>query len=359
MKNTFGNSLTITLFGESHQDFVGIVADGVCPGLVVDEELITLYLNKRRPDFYESKRREKDEFKILSGVFNGKTTGTPLTIVIKNNDTLSTSYQRGIARPSHCDYTAYLKYHGFEDYRGGGHFSGRLTAPIVALGAILMPYLNNHGISIGTHILKLADFVDRDFSDKSDIDLLNNSDFPVLEYSLKEKMIKKIENVRYNGDSIGGVIQTGIFGIKKGLGEPYFDSIESLISHAMFSVGSIKGIEFGKGFSFAKGLGSELNDELFMENGEIYTKTNNNGGITGGITNGMPILFNCVVKPTPSIKKEQDTVDFIKNENTKISVKGRHDSAIIRRICPVTDSLCAIVIADILSARFGTDYLIK
>lgn len=361
MKNTFGQNISVTLFGESHGEAIGAVIDGLTPGIPVNEERIAHELLRRRPSsIIDTPRREKDNFRILSGVFGGKTTGTPLAIIIPNENTKSGDYTYGSARPSHADFSAFCKYHGFEDYRGGGHFSGRITASLCAVGGILLPALENLGIKIGTHILKCADIKDNDFCDfEKEINLLNSAEFPTISKECGEKMIKKIREVSENSDSIGGVTQTAIFGAFAGLGEPWFDSVEGLISHAMFSLGGVKGIEFGMGFAFAYTKGSECNDEFEINNGKIVTKTNNNGGINGGITNGMPIVFSCAVKPTPSISQTQNTVDFIKKENTQITIHGRHDPAIIRRICPVIDSVCAIVISDLLASRYGTDVFLK
>lgn len=361
MKNTFGNSIAVTIFGESHGTAIGAVVDGLAPGIAVDENRIKRELLRRRPSSkIDTPRCEADNFSIISGVFGGKTTGTPLTIIIPNENTKSSDYTYGIARPSHADYSAFCKYHGFEDYRGGGHFSGRITAAIVAVGGILLPMLEDMGIKIGTHILKCADFEDICFNDfESDIDRLNSADFPTISKEIGEKITGKIAETAEKGDSIGGITQTAIFGIPSGIGEPFFDSVESILSHALFSIGGIKGVEFGKGFGFLDSFGSECNDEFTVNDGKIVTKTNNNGGINGGITNGMPIIFDCAVKPTPSISIKQETVDFIKNENTEISVKGRHDPAIIRRICPVIDSICAICVCDMLALRYGTDIFLK
>ena len=361
MKNTFGQNLSVTLFGESHGEAIGVVIDGLAPGLPVSEDRISKELTRRRPrSDADTPRREADNFSIVSGVFNEKATGTPLCIIIPNENTKSGDYSYGIARPSHADYAAYCKYHGFEDYRGGGHFSGRITAALCAAGGILLPALESLGIKIGTHISECGGVCDDDFSDyENEIIALNSAFFPTISASKGEEMLDKILAAKREADSIGGITQTAICGVSAGLGEPWFDSVESLLSHAIFSLGGIKGIEFGKGFAFAKGKGSELNDEFYAENGKIRTKTNANGGINGGITNGMPIMFNCAVKPTPSIAKPQNTVDFVKGENAGIMVSGRHDPAIIRRICPVIDSVCAIVIADLIAGRFGTDALLE
>lgn len=357
MKNTFGQHIALTLFGESHGAAVGAVLDGLSPGIPVNEEEIARFLSKRRPaSALDTARREQDDFRILSGVFAGKTTGTPLCIVIPNEDTHSKDYTYGPARPSHADLAAYCKYHGFEDYRGGGHFSGRITAALVAAGGILLPALGALGIRIGTHILQCETVRDSAFLDpEKEINLLAERDFPTLDPSRGEEMKSRIADAKQNLDSVGGITQTAVCGVSPGVGEPWFDSVEGLLSHAMFSLGGIKGIEFGAGFGVSSLTGSQCNDAFRMQGDKVITESNRNGGVNGGITNGMPIVFQCAVKPTPSIAQEQKTVDFRKGEDAPITIHGRHDPAIIRRICPVIDSMTAIVISDLLAQRYGTD----
>ena len=363
MKNTFGNSISLTLFGESHGEMIGAVLDGLAPGIHIDEEEIASYLALRRPSgSISTPRVERDNFKIVSGVFEGYTTGTPLTILIPNENTRSCDYEKTakLPRPGHADFTADQKYHGYEDYRGGGHFSGRITAPIVAAGAILLSALKSKGILIGSHILSLGDVCDRPFDEtctEADIELVANSQFSVLDESVKGKMIEAINEARSNGDSVGGVLETLVIGVPAGVGEPWFDSLEGVLSHAVFSIPAVKGIEFGAGFSFAKMTGSEANDQFKNENGKIKTVTNNNGGINGGISNGMPIRFKTAIKPTPSISLPQGTVDLFSGEDSVIEIKGRHDPAIIHRARIVVDAITALVIADMLSVRYGTDWL--
>ena len=373
MKNTFGNNITITLFGESHGPAIGAVLDGLAPGIEVSEETISEHLSRRRPSSgLDTPRREPDHFQIVSGVFQGKTCGTPLTILIPNEDTRSRDYTYGPSRPSHADYSAYCKYHGFEDYRGGGHFSGRITAAMVAAGGILIPALEKKGILIGTHVYQCAGVPDLPFAQETDaaeaeggFELLKNyiralrkKNFPVIDDAAGAQMMKRILDAADEQDSVGGVTETAVCGLPAGLGEPWFDSVESELSHILFSIGGIKGVEFGAGFALADLKGSEANDPFrITENGTVYSETNHNGGINGGITNGMPVLFRCAVKPTASIAREQKTVDFIKKENTLHQIKGRHDPAIVRRVCPVVDAATAIVVADLLAGRFGTDYL--
>lgn len=361
MKNTFGQSISLTVFGESHGAGVGVVLDGLCSGLDVNDASIKTALSRRAPSTStDTARRERDAYQILSGVFNGKTTGTPICIFIPNENTDSKAYEYGIARPSHADYAAFCKYGGYEDYRGGGHFSGRVTAGIVATGAILKDALKGLGISIGTHILECANVRDNEFNDiQNEVLSLDCAKFPVLNEDKAKEMIACVEQAKANLDSVGGITQTAIVGLPAGVGEPMFDSVEGMLSHAMFAIGAVKGIEFGKGFELGKMLGSSANDAFVIEDGKVKTSTNNNGGINGGITNGMPVLFNLAIKPTPSIAKKQNTVDFINGKQTEIEIVGRHDPAIVRRICPVVDSVSALVVCDLLAQRYGTDVFKK
>jgi len=361
MKNTFGNSVAITLFGESHGEYIGAVLDGLAPGISVDKKYIEHMLTLRRPDGkISTPRKEKDEFRIVSGVINDKTTGTPLTILIPNENTKSGDYAqlKTIPRPSHADYTAQCKYHGYQDSRGGGHFSGRITAALVAAGAICKKALEDKGISIGTHVKKCGGVSDRDFCDFSkDICALNKKTFAVLDENCEEAMKNSILQAAKEGDSVGGILETAVTGIPAGVGEPWFDSAESLISHMMFSIPAVKGIEFGAGFAFADMKGSCANDPIKIENGKIVTETNNNAGINGGITNSMPLIFRTVIKPTPTIFKPQNTVDFLDMSETVIEPKGRHDPAIVHRARIVQDAATAIVLCDMLAMRYGTDWL--
>lgn len=361
MKNTFGQSISLTVFGESHGAGVGVVLDGLCSGLDVNDASIRTALSRRAPSTStDTARRERDAYQILSGVFNGKTTGTPICIFIPNENTDSKAYEYGIARPSHADYAAFCKYGGYEDYRGGGHFSGRVTAGIVATGAILKDALKWLGISIGTHILECANVRDNEFNDiQNEVLSLDCAKFPVLNEDKAKEMIACVEQAKANLDSVGGITQTAIVGLPAGVGEPMFDSVEGMLSHAMFAIGAVKGIEFGKGFELGKMLGSSANDAFVIEDGKVKTSTNNNGGINGGITNGMPVLFNLAIKPTPSIAKKQNTVDFVNGKQTEIEIVGRHDPAIVRRICPVIDSVSALVVCDLLAQRYGTDVFKK
>ncbi len=363
MKNTFGNNFSVTLFGESHGAAIGVVLDGVPSGIAVDRELIAFQMERRKGiNSISTKRREADKVKIISGVFEEKTTGTPICFMIENSDIKSKDYSKTafLARPGHADYTAEMRYGGFQDYRGGGHFSGRVTAALVAAGAVIASALEAKGIRIGTHISALHGISDRGFEDiSSDIDTLSDKNFPVLSEEADIKMRSEIEEARLSGDSVGGILESVIIGIPSGVGEPWFDSVESIISHILFSVGGIKGVEFGDGFGFASLYGSEANDVIRTDGRNIYTETNRNGGINGGITNGMPITVRCAVKPTPSIYKPQGSVNLTKMENTELRIEGRHDPAIIHRARAVVDAALAIAAADMLAVRFGTDYLVN
>ncbi len=360
MKNTFGNSLSITLFGESHGEAIGCVIDGISPGIEIDEKFILSQMEKRKGiNALSTARREKDEVKILSGVFEGRTTGTPICLMIENADTKSKDYSKtkDLARPSHADYTAECKYGGYQDYRGGGHFSGRLTAPLVAAGAIALKALEGKGVKIATHISRCGDIEDRKFENyEEDFSLLETLDIPVLCEKKREEISALIAECRKDGDSIGGVLSTAVTGMPSGVGEPWFDTVEGMLSRTLFSVPAVKGVEFGAGFSFGEMRGSEANDSFYCEDGTVKTRTNNNGGINGGITNGMPITFRCAVKPTPSIYKKQETINFKEKTNETLLIEGRHDPAIIHRARVVIDSVTALTLCDLLISRFGTDY---
>ena len=363
MKNSIGQNITLTIFGESHGAGIGAVLDGMPAGIPVSDDFIAIQLSIRRPSGNISTPRvEKDNFIIYSGVFNGFTTGTPICIVIPNENTKSKDYSadRFKARPSHADFVAFEKYHGFEDYRGGGHFSGRVTAGIVAVGAIAISALKQKGITIGTHIKKCAGVYDRDFADyNADISALNGMTFAVLDNDKAEEMQNEILKARKDLDSVGGVLETAVIGMPVGVGEPWFDSLESMLSHALFSIPAVKGVEFGLGFDISDLRGSKANDQLEIKDGNITFKTNNNGGINGGITNGDRVIFRTAVKPTPTISQPQDTVDFEKLENTVIASRGRHDPCIVHRARVVVDSMTAITLCDALTAKFGTDWWIK
>lgn len=376
MTATWGSNIKLTIFGESHGEAIGIVIDNIEAGQSVDLDYIYSEMMRRKPgkDGMSTQRNEDDKPRIISGVFNGVTTGAPICVVIDNNDKRSRDYSltKDIARPGHADYTARVKYKGFNDYRGGGHFSGRLTAPIVFAGALAKSILKKRGIRIYSHIKCLNNVEEMSFSEfvknnmgTSDITKdklissynellshLTSMDIPVLEESNIGKIKDKIEDVKQRGDSIGGSIECCIVGIDSGYGSPFFNSIESSISSLMFSVPGVKGIEFGKGFGFTKILGSEANDEFRIDSdGRVLTNTNNNGGINGGISNSMPIEFTVALKPTSSIFIPQKSINMETMENTSLSLKGRHDPTIVLRAIPVIESMAAISILDFISGR--------
>lgn len=360
MQNKFGDNIYFTIFGESHGEEFGALIEGIDAGIKVDDDFIKELLSKRRPKgIGETKRIEADNYRIISGVFNSYTTGAPICILIKNENTKSSDYEylKNHPRPNHTDYVARMKFNGYNDYRGGGAFSGRLTAAIVASGAIVIPKLEEMGIYIATHIKEVKGISDLDLVNELDsnklkdyIDTINNKSFPTIT-PCDIKMQEKIEETAKKGDSIGGICQTIILGLPVGVGNPYFSSIESKISEAIFGIGAIKGIEFGLGFDFKNYYGSEVLDEYIIKDNKIQTNHNNNGGINGGIANGMPIVFNTAIKPTPTITKEVNTVNLDTLEEEKMIVKGRHDPAIIRRIAPVITAMTALVIYDLIKVK--------
>ncbi len=359
MKSVIGKNITLSLYGESHGTAIGVVVDGLPAGIKVNTDFMQQQLDKRKPKGkISTQRREADDFVITSGVFGGFSTGTPIHIMIENKNQKSSDYQPELPRPGHADYAAHIKYGGFEDYRGGGHFSGRLTAPIVAAGAIAIDILKNKGISIGTHIRKCQHLTDRDFSNYAeDIEICNSKYFATLDDNVGKDMQQHIENIGAECDSVGGVLETCVLGLPAGVGEPYFNSLESVLSQYLFSIGGVKGVEFGLGFGFADCLGSKANDAFEMNGNKVVTKTNNNGGINGGISNGMPVIFRVAVKPTPSIFKEQDTVNLATMENAKLNLTGRHDPAIFHRARVVVDSMTALALLDMLIQRYGERWL--
>lgn len=356
MSGVYGKNIKLSIFGESHGKAVGITIDGLPAGIELDYEAVLKEMNRRSPgkNKLSSSRNESDEFEILSGFFNGRTTGTPLCAVIRNNDGHSEDYSniKSLMRPGHADYTAYVKYKGFNDYRGGGHFSGRLTAPLVFAGAVSKQILQKKGITIGSHIKSIGRIQDLSF-DPVDIDdkvlkNLSHKEFPVIDDEKGQQMKDAVLKAREDGDSIGGIIECAALNVPYGIGDPFFDSVESRLSHLLFSIPAVKGVEFGAGFEMSSMKGSDANDEFYIKDGNVMTYTNNNGGILGGITNGMPLLFKAAIKPTPSIAKEQRTVDISENKNSVISVRGRHDPCIVPRAVPAVEAAAAYGILDFL-----------
>lgn len=356
MSGIWGNNLKLSIFGESHGTAIGINIDGLPPGIELNIDQIKKEMARRAPGQNEltTQRNEADDFQILSGYFNNKTTGCPLCAIILNTNKKSKDYEKTkyLMRPSHGDYTGFIKYKGFNDYRGGGHFSGRLTAPLVFAGAICRQILESKGIIIGSHIKSIFDITDEEFNlsriSEKILYELRQSDFPVLSKDAEEKMRAAILSAKAKQDSVGGIVETAVINLIPGLGDPFFDSLESNLAHLVFSIPGIKGIEFGAGFEISKMLGSKANDEYYIENEKIFTYTNNNGGVVGGITNGMPLVFRVSVKPTPSIGIIQNTINIEKKENAKLEIKGRHDPCIVPRALPVIEAVTAISILDLL-----------
>lgn len=358
MSGMWGSKIKLSIFGESHGNAIGITIDGLPAGFSIDMDKIMMEMARRAPgkSSLSTPRKESDIPEILSGYFEGKTTGTPLCAIIRNSNTKSKDYSKlkDVMRPGHADYTGAVRYKGFNDYRGGGHFSGRITAPLVFVGAICKQILEVKGIIVSAHInsigkIKDCSFLESDISDE----LLNSfkeKELPLINTKLEDEMRQEILSARSSGDSIGGTIECAILGVSPGIGDPFFDSVESTLAHLMFSVPAVKGIEFGKGFDISKMRGSEANDEYYLENGNIKTKTNNNGGILGGITNGMPIIFNVAIKPTASIFKEQNAVNIVTMEETTLCIEGRHDPCIVQRALPVIEAVAAIGITELMNS---------
>ena len=366
MKSTFGQNLTISLFGESHGTAIGCVLDGFPSGMKIDVDFLNAQMDKRRAQgSISTARREADQVKFVSGVKNGVTCGTPICLMIENTSQHSKDYSkmRNIARPSHADYTAEIKYGGYQDADGGGHFSGRLTAPLVAAGALCLQLLKEKGITIGSHLYQMKNIKDDAFDafdPAAQIDLCNQKVFSVLNEDAEKAMVECIEQARAAKDSVGAVLETAIAGLPVGIGNPYFHSLESVLSHLMFSVGGVKGIEFGSGFDFALMNGSKANDAFEIKESKVVTTTNHNGGINGGISNGMPVIFKTVIKPTPSIYQVQKTVDFKAMENVDFEIEGRHDPCIAHRARVVIDSLTAFAVVDLMMSRsIETDWMVN
>lgn len=356
MSGIHGERLKMTIFGESHGAAIGLVIDGLPPGMTIDLAMISQEMKRRAPgqNLMSTPRQEKDEFAIQSGFFEGKTTGTPLCAFIANSDTRSGDYSflKDVMRPGHADYSGRIKYHGFNDYRGGGHFSGRLTAPLVFMGALAKQILKLQGITVGAHIADIYGIKDSLFNPlgetEATLDSLALKTMAVLDDEQGGKMQELILSIREQADSVGGSIECMAIGLPAGIGAPFFDSVESRLAHALFSVPAVKGLEFGAGFAFTGMRGSEANDPFYLEEGTVKTKTNNNGGILGGITNGMPMLFRVGIKPTPSIGRQQTTVNLAKGENTSLQIAGRHDPCIVQRAVPVIEGVAAWIILDLL-----------
>lgn len=362
MKNNFGTNISLSIFGESHGEMIGCVLDGLPAGFEIDLDALQRDMDKRRAKGdLSTRRQEPDRVSIVSGFFEGKTTGTALTILIENTNTRSQDYAalKSRLRPGHAELSAFEKYHGFQDYRGGGHFSGRITAPLCAAGSICRQILAKKGVLIGSHILQLHHLHDEPFSAdlsvlQKQIASMNQKEFAVIDDQAAEAFQEEIRTASKKLDSVGGILQSAVTGLPSGIGEPFFDSVESVLSHLLFSIPAVKGVSFGDGFGFASLYGHEANDPIEYNDG-FRTLTNRNGGINGGITNGMPLLIQTVIKPTPSIYLPQKSADYLSHENVILEIKGRHDPAIIHRARAVVDAAVAFGLLDLWMSREATE----
>lgn len=354
MSGIWKNNIGLSIFGESHGACVGITITGLKPGIELDLEFIQKELNRRKPgkSKMETSRKEDDIFQIMSGVFNGKTTGAPLTMLIENTNTRSRDYDgiKDRLRPGHADYSAKIKYNDFQDYRGGGHFSGRLTAGLVFAGAVAKTILKKQNIVIGSQIVSIGGIADDELGSVVTMDQLDGLtlDFPVVSKKCGDKMKQAILDAKESQDSVGGKIRCFAVNMPAGYGDPFFESFESVLSQLVFSVPGVKALEFGAGVLLADMKGSQANDAYYYDE-KIKTRTNHNGGILGGITNGMPVDFTVTMKPTPSISKTQESVDYQSKKHVELSIEGRHDPCIVPRAIPVIESVLAITILDRLT----------
>ncbi len=355
--HSLGNLFQISLFGESHASMIGVTMNGIAPGIKLDKNKIKEDLKKRRPSLKsETSRQEADDFDIVSGYYNGYTTGAPLTILIKNSDVKSKNYDqlKHTYRPSHADYTADMHYLGYHDKRGGGIFSGRLTAALVVAGSIATTILESMNIKIETHISQVMDREDDKFDNvEEQIKAMNENKLPIINSEFEDYVLKTISEVKDDQDSLGAHLETVILNVEPGIGEPFFNKLDATLAHYIMSIPAIKGVSFGTGFDFKNHLGSDVADEYYYEENTIRTYSNHNGGIVGGISTGMPIIINSVVKPTPTIYQELRSVDTEHKENNTIKIAGRHDSSIFTRIPIVVNSMVACALVDLYSMRYG------
>jgi len=359
MSSTYGDNLKLSIFGQSHGPAIGMTLDGIPAGLPVDPEKLQQFLNRRAPgqNDWSTPRKEEDRPEFLGGIYDGYTCGAPIAAVIYNKNTRSGDYSnlKDCPRPGHADYTAQVKYGGFQDAAGGGHFSGRLTAPLCIAGGLCKQWLEEMGIRIGAHILQIHRTGDVFFNPlKPELDEIC-SDFPVLDASLGLKMKESISRARQTGDSVGGIIECAVTGLPVGIGEPMFGGVESKISQIVYGIPAVKGVSFGLGHEYSANPASQLNDEFKFQDNTIVTYTNHCGGILGGISNGMPVIFDVVLKPTPSISRPQQTVNLKTGEITTLEVKGRHDPCIVPRAVPVVEAAAAIAIYDLILGNTQTN----
>ena len=359
MASYLGEHIHVSVFGQSHSPAIGVVVDGLPAGERVDMEELGRFLKRRAPgqNATSTPRKEADLPQFLSGLVDDVTCGAPLAALIENTNTRSQDYAqlRDKPRPGHADFTAQVKYGGFQDVAGGGHFSGRLTAPLCIAGGICLQMLKRRGIEVAAHIASIAGEADRPFDSMGEsvetLDALKRAPFPVLDEKAGERMRKVILQAKEEGDSVGGIIECLVTGVPAGLGEPMFGGMENRLAAALFGIPAVKGVEFGAGFGVATMRGSENNDPFTVKDGKLVTETNHAGGILGGITNGMPLVFRLAVKPTPSIAKQQQTVSLSKKQVEELVVTGRHDPCIVPRAVPVVEAVTALVLTDLLFSR--------
>ena len=359
MSSTYGENLKLSIFGQSHGAAVGMTLDGIPAGLPVDTDALQAFLNRRAPgqNDWSTPRKEADRPEFLSGILDGFTCGAPIAAAIYNKNTRSGDYAnlKDCPRPGHADYTAQIKYGGFQDAAGGGHFSGRLTAPLCIAGGLCKQWLEEMGIRVFAHIASVAGISDTPFDpiapDRNSVQV----EFPVISPEAGARMRDAISAARNDGDSVGGVVECAVTGLPAGLGEPMFGGVESRIAQIVYGVPAVKGVEFGAGFAAANLRGSQNNDDFILSGGEIRTDTNNSGGILGGITTGMPLIFRAAIKPTPSISRPQQSVSFRKGEMQELVIQGRHDPCIVPRAVPVIEAAAAIAIYDMILGNTQTD----
>ena len=355
---SIGNQIRLSIFGQSHARAIGGILEGIPAGIHLDMEAISKSMNRRAPgqNSLTTPRSERDEVEFLSGVVEGITCGAPLAFMIENKDTRSKDYSqlKDVPRPMHSDYPAYLKHHGFNDIRGGGQFSGRLTAPICFAGAVCAQILAEKGVHIGSHLLSIGEVNDSRFDpvrvDERLFSQLREKQLPVISGDASQRIVARIESAREKSDSVGGIVECAVIGLPAGLGDPMFDGIENLLARALFSIPAVKGVDFGAGFDAAQLAGSEHNDPFEMNPaGRVVTRTNRHGGILAGMTTGMPVLFRVAFKPTASIGLEQDSVSLSRRENVKLVIEGRHDPCIVIRAYVAVEAIAALVFCDLLA----------
>ncbi|MBQ8004313.1 MAG: chorismate synthase [Oscillospiraceae bacterium] len=354
MSSIIGEKLKVSIFGQSHSEAIGVVVDGLPAGVAIDEEKLLAFMSRRAPGkgAHTTSRSEADKPRFISGVVDGVTCGSPVCAVIENTNTRSKDYSnlRETPRPGHADFTAFVKYGNFHDIRGGGHFSGRLTACLCIAGGICLQYLEKYGIKVGAHALEIAGVRDRGFSGTNpETDaVLTDEPIAVLDKCAGERMMEEIIKAKACLDSVGGIVECAVTGVPAGLGEPMFGGVENVISRMVFGIPAVKGVEFGAGFESARMRGSECNDAFFMDGDTVKTKTNNHGGALGGITSGMPVIFRAAIKPTPSVARAQESVSLTEKKDKTLEIVGRHDPCIVPRAVPVVEAAAAIAICDMM-----------